>query len=340
MPARIGTTRTQLTLQAAFGERPFTAADAAAAGVTRRQLQGAVGVGKIRHLSRHLYAVTESDLRLRALRHQQDLGDRGIRAPAGARCAAEIWGVPVIGKSGPLPPSMPMLWVPPSTVRRGVRGGVHYGVADIPEAHVVTLPDGLVMTSPLRTAVDVVRLSRLPRRLALASIVGGLRAHAAYTADIDPRDSGAITELVQCADRRVALREELRAVAAACPSWGMSSVWRCLSVADPRLENALESISFGCFLDAGVPLPVPQVWLQGASGRWWRVDFWWEEFGIIGEADGMVKYADRQALVEEKARQLDLEAPGRSVHRWGWSNALRDGDPLMGQFLERLGTCA
>ena len=134
----------------------------------------------------------------------------------------------------------------------------------------------------------------------------------------------------------MALTEQLITVAGDCPTWGMASVRACLGIADPRLENPLESLSFGRFLDAGVPLSTPQVWLRGASGRWWRVDFWWEEFGIFGEADGMVKYADRQVLRDEKARQLDLEGPGRSLHRGGWSNALHDHDPPMNQFLDRL----
>lgn len=336
MAPRIGTTLTKDTLLTAFGRRAFTVKEAEGAGVSRRQIQCAVQAGTVAQVRHGLYTAVECTPRQRLRALQFDWGNRGVAAVTGARSAADTWAIPVLGKSGPLQASRPTLWVPPSSVRPGARGGAHYLAGELPEEHVVRLPDGLLITSPLRTAVDVVRLARLPRRLALASIVGGMRAHAAYTADIDPRDSGAITALVQNADLRVALREELCAIAAACPSWGMSSVLACLSVADPRLENALESVSFGRFLDARVPLPTPQVWLQGASGTWWRVDFWWAQLGIIGEADGMVKYGTRQALIDEKARQLDLEGPGRSLHRWGWGNALRDDDPLMRQFLDVL----
>ena len=336
MPPRIATTLTQQALVAAFGARLFAAHEAAQLGITRRQIECAVEAGTLVRVHHGRYTAVDVTPRLRLRALQSEWEGRGVPAVGGARSAADIWTIPVLGKAGPLPPSTPTLWIPPGTARPGERGGVHYLVGNVPDEHMIRLSDGLVVTSPLRTAVDVVRLSRLPRRLALATIVGGMRAHTAYAASIDPRDAGTITQLVQDPDVRADLTRQLAAVAARCPSWGMSSVRACLSVADPRLENALEAISFGRFLDAGVPLPVPQVWLQGVSGRWWRVDFWWDAFGIIGEADGMVKYANRQDLLDEKSRQLDLEAPGRSLHRWGWGNAIRDDDPLMGQFVDLL----
>lgn len=336
MAARVGTTLTQQALQAAFGARPFTMDEAVAHGITRRRVQCAVEAGKVAHLRRRLYVATQVGARGRLLAVQQQLREGGVEAVVGIRSAADVWGVPVLGEYGPLPESRPSVWSPPGSVRPGLRGGIHYVVGELPPEHVVTLPDGLQVTTPLRTAIDVVRLARLPRRLALASICAGLRAWSAYTSDVHMHDVGAVTELVQPELVREGLMERLAEVASACPSWGMASVRACLSVADPRLETPLEALSFGRFLDAGVPLPQPQVWLRGASGRWWRVDFWWEELGIIGEADGMMKYADRHALHDEKARQLDLEGPGRSLHRWGWSNALRDGDPLMDGFLSRL----
>lgn len=120
------------------------------------------------------------------------------------------------------------------------------------------------------------------------------------------------------------------------PQWGAAAVRAAVPWVDVRLENALETTSWGRFIDAGVPMPVPQVWLRGASGCWYRVDFWWEEFGLIGEADGMVKYRSPRDLAEEKSRQLDLEGPGRSITRWGWTHVIRDEDPLLAGFLRRL----
>jgi len=210
---------------------------------------------------------------------------------------------------------------------------VVYGIAEVPRAHLVTLPDGLVVTRPLRTAVDVVRLARLPRHLALASLNAGLRAHIAEESGCNLSDAGCITEMAQHAGVREACRAALLRVADESPRWGMSAVRACLQLLDPRIETALESLSWGRFLDAGLPLPTPQAWLRGASGRAWRVDFWWEELGLIGECDGLMKYDDPGVLRAEKERQWDLEAPGRSVMRWGWSHALRESDPLMGRIV-------
>lgn len=59
------------------------------------------------------------------------------------------------------------------------------------------------------------------------------------------------------------------------------------------------------------------MWVSGASGRSWRVDFL---FGgrVIGECDGAVKYAETDSLWKERKRQADLEAAGYIVVRWTW----------------------
>ena len=82
---------------------------------------------------------------------------------------------------------------------------------------------------------------------------------------------------------------------------------------------------------AGVPAPQLQVELQGASGRWYVVDFWWPQFAHIGEFDGRFKYTDpeflrgrtpERALLDEKLREDDLRAAGRGMSRWTWEVAL------------------
>jgi hypothetical protein len=53
-----------------------------------------------------------------------------------------------------------------------------------------------------------------------------------------------------------------------------------------------------------------------------RVDFYWEEFGVIGEADGRSKYAEPGALYAEKRREdrLRRHAGCRELIRWGWTD--------------------
>ena len=51
------------------------------------------------------------------------------------------------------------------------------------------------------------------------------------------------------------------------------------------------------------------------------MDFYWDEFGVAGEADGRGKYDDRDVLSAEKDRQEDLENLRLAVTRWRWEHA-------------------
>jgi hypothetical protein len=81
-------------------------------------------------------------------------------------------------------------------------------------------------------------------------------------------------------------------------------------------------LSWHDFLEAALPVPTPQAWVQGASGRWYCVDFLWSGARVIGEADGAVKYTAAQDVMAEKARQADLEAAGYRFVRWTWADAM------------------
>ncbi len=95
-----------------------------------------------------------------------------------------------------------------------------------------------------------------------------------------------------------------------------------MRIADPRVETALESLSWAQFHEWGLEMPVPQVSLKGASGVLWRVDFL---FGgrVIGECDGAVKFHAGHTAWQEKRRQSDLEAEGYVFVRWTWEELLR-----------------
>ena len=105
------------------------------------------------------------------------------------------------------------------------------------------------------------------------------------------------------------------------------------STADGR--QPLESASFAEMLEGGVPLPDPQVQISDDRGRFvGRVDFWWKEHAVAGEADGLVKYGllvdddpvrARQALIEEKRREDRLRAMGVHVVRWGLAELRNPG---------------
>jgi hypothetical protein len=129
-------------------------------------------------------------------------------------------------------------------------------------------------------------------------------------------------------------REELEAVLDRCRRWpGVRKARAVAEFADPRAASPLESISRFAMRAADLPRPEPQVAL-GIDRHGYPVgivDFYWEEFGVVGEADGLIKYDDeeRLSLRAEKLRQEALEALGFIVVRWTWDDIWRRPDWVM-----------
>jgi hypothetical protein len=84
---------------------------------------------------------------------------------------------------------------------------------------------------------------------------------------------------------------------------GSAQARRVLELADGGSESWFESASRWWFLDAGLPRPELQREFTGA-GWMARVDMWFEEGRVVGEADGAGKYAGadgQRVLIEETA---------------------------------------
>ena len=138
---------------------------------------------------------------------------------------------------------------------------------------------------------------------------------------------------------------DLQAAARAIPRYhGRSRAISVAEFADGRADRPGESISRCSMLAAGLTLPELQVELVGASGGRYFADFYWREFGLIGEFDGAAKYKDpeflrgrtpEQALLDEKYREDDLRAAKHGFSRWGWKVAL--SPPLLGAQLRSAG---
>jgi very-short-patch-repair endonuclease len=84
------------------------------------------------------------------------------------------------------------------------------------------------------------------------------------------------------------------------------------------------------FREHGLPPAELQGLLVDERDGWWgRVDFLWEQFRTIVEADGMTKYADRDVLRQDKLRQERIEELGYVVLRVTWTQVTREPLPTV-----------
>lgn len=213
---------------------------------------------------------------------------RGSGWHAARRSAAIAHGLPLLGKL----PAVPLLVRDRSAPSD--RGYLRTERTNtLPESERAER-DALAVTSLARTAVDLAREESF--RAAVVAVDGAL--HAGLP----------VEEVVAVLDR--------------CRTWpGAKRARRVLAHVDGRSESALESLSRAGFVEAGLPMPEPQVevWCEGFFVA--RVDFLWRAYLVVGEADGRVKYARVEDLYEEKRREERLRDLGFEVVRWDWASA-------------------
>jgi hypothetical protein len=116
---------------------------------------------------------------------------------------------------------------------------------------------------------------------------------------------------------------------------------RVLALADPRSDSALESMSRWLFHISRIPMPEPQVLIGDDSGPFALVDFLWREVGVVGEADGALKYdLDGDARRAEALRQERLERMGFVVVRWTFDDVIDRPAATVARVREALATGA
>lgn len=89
-------------------------------------------------------------------------------------------------------------------------------------------------------------------------------------------------------------------------------------------QTPLESLSRVRLVQGGLPEPRLQVPLYDADGLIGYVDMLWEDLGVVGEADGAVKYLSGTVLLDEKRREDRIRALGLAVVRWSWDDIMRE----------------
>jgi hypothetical protein len=201
--------------------------------------------------------------------------------------AAVVHGLPLVA----IPDRVVLTAVAPS--RMGTRGRVLVRAAGQPVRDLTTW-FGAPITTIARTIIDLARQNRA---------AGLVAADAAL-------------------HERVVGQDELRWVASQCAGWpGARWAREIVAVASPLAESPLETLTRLCIVDAKLPVPELQVWIEGAVWRY-RVDMLWREHRVIAEADGRVKYSGDE-LWREKRRQERLERAGFRLVRVLWDDVMR-----------------
>ena len=207
-----------------------------------------------------------------------------------------------------------------ATYRRMTGLTVHH--MPMPHSHLV-LMGSTPATGLERTAVDIGRRYNLPRALIVLDAAMRRLVQATLPETISHNGISALRNAVLDDAQRLRSRAQLERVARDLSGW--PGIIRCrfaIESADPAAESPLESYSRGVWIQMGLPIPQCGVLIVGADGRTYWADQLWEEFGVIGECDGMMKYAEPAALRNEKLRQEALEQAGWIVVRWTWEEIL------------------
>jgi hypothetical protein len=219
------------------------------------------------------------------------------------RSAAALWHVPTIQKPDGLVHSR----VTQAAGTRTEHGVRKHAVRDA-DLHLTTV-DGIACTTLDRTVLDIAATE--PFSEAVVALDWALRHHTT---------EARLREVLEEWDP---VRGRRRAEAA-------------LAFADPRSGSAGESWSRVQIDEGGLPAPELQQEFSDGGGLVGYVDFWWPEFNLIGEFDGLKKYREADLLAgrtpgevvtDEKIREDRLRAtPTRpGVDRWIWATLTERG---------------
>jgi hypothetical protein len=267
-----------------------------AAGLSKRELAGMVSAGDLVRVRYGTYAKANMIAAAAAdpvLAHALEVAGvlaRQPRAIASHESAATLRGLDLLNG-----PSAGTVHV---TVPSGARAGSYRQAnvirhsAALPEAHVTEL-FGVQTTTAARTAVDIARSGTF-----MAGVV---------TAD-------------SALHQRWTSKTELRRVLASCDGWpGIGNATRVVDFASSLAESVLESCARVVFHERGLPPPELQVVILGEGGsKIARVDFFWRDYGVVAEADGLLKYQAGTDAIAELKRDRLLREQGLDVIHFTW----------------------
>lgn len=276
------------------------------AGLSRRRLARLVREGRLRLLTPHLVTNVDHptpDEPLRALAV-------GLDGTVSHEDAALLWGMELAST-----PQRRSVTVGRNRSRVARPGAVVHR-SDLADGE-RRQRDGLWLTSPLRTVLDLCR--SLPLHEAVAVIDSALR-------------------------RGLVTVEELTAgLCELPPGRGRQRVARVLRLMDPQSGSVLESLCRVLLVQAGLAPEQTQLVVRTSAGRWiGRVDFAWTSVRLVVETDGFAFHADRASYRKDRRRGNALVLAGWRVLRFSWEDVVHHPEEVVDAVRQALAewTCA
>lgn len=262
----------------------MTRAQLRAAGLPASAIDHRLAIGRLVPLLRGVYAVGHGAVTPRGWMRAALLAV-GPDAVLSHRSAAALWRLCE-------PPDHVHVGVPGRKLRPRPRITPHH-VLPYP-AEDVRLRDGLRLTSPLRTLVDLAAADDpgLERAVSEAQVLRLVRRRDLTAATAQRRRGGARLARLVDHDRAMPTRS--------------------------KLERAMLRIVLGA------DLPRPQV---NARVERIEVDFAWPAQRVVVEVDGWHAHGHRSAFERDRARDAELHARGWAVLRFTWRQLT--GRPLL-----------
>jgi hypothetical protein len=264
-----------------FPTTPFTPADLRGQGVSRKALDEAVRNGDVRRVVRGAYLRSDvpDTIETRVRAAKLVISDQAIVCD---RTAAWIHGVDVFAwhEHEVLPPleTFVLRHYEPARLL-----GVSGGTRDLVPDDVMCL-DGLWVTTPLRTAVDLA--CKLSPRDGLAALDTFMREFCLSRDDM----------------RRLLVRYFRRR--------GVRRARPLVAMADPRSESAGESWVRYEIVSRGITTPQPQWWVEIDGVPTYRLDLAYPKHRIAVEYDGQEHHSDAKDREHDEKRRAWLRQHG------------------------------